>query len=120
MWATTLVIKEVQLSQASDLSDYDLSDYAELLLLFALSVAAFIGVFFISAELAVQLKQSLSELTGQSHATGFVVESLRLIAAVGGALLVARVGLLGGLSNSKMVDATYVTPIKELFHATWS
>lgn len=94
---------------------YPTRDYLELLLLFAFSVSAFALVFFYSGTLTAVMKQQLADITGMANVLAFVIESLRLVLAVFTAYTMARVGLALGFSNKRMVEMSYVAPVKDFF-----
>ena len=124
---TTIVIREPELPSTVR-GDYQTSDYLRFLLLFALAVAGFILVRFLSSqdgwgtEMATPLygaldglKTSLTETTGNKTLAGTITGTLRLFGALAVAGLIGYFGMKGGVANRKMVSESYVDPVRDFF-----
>lgn len=117
--ATTLMVAEPNVdAEGQDKAasyPYPTRDYLELLLLFIFSVSVFALVFFYSGSAATAIKEYYTDLTLWAYVLAFIVESLRLAAAIFAAYSVAKIGLTLGVSNRGMVEMTYIAPIKDFF-----
>ncbi|MEH6456139.1 MAG: MFS transporter [Cocleimonas sp.] len=111
--ATTLFIKEPE--ARDDSVNYSSNDYLRFLLLFAISVAGFIAVFYFSSDLVNNIKTSLTEIFSNKSIAGFIVEFMRLITAIGVAVVLAILQINAGIVKKQMAVETYVTPISDFF-----
>lgn len=113
--ATTLLIKEPK--ARDDRVNYSANDYLRFLLLFVICVAGFIAVFFFSSDsdLIKEIKTSLTEIFSNKNIAGFIVEFVRLIAAIAVAAILAVVQINIGIVKKEMAVETYVTPISDFF-----
>jgi PAT family beta-lactamase induction signal transducer AmpG len=109
---TTLVIPEPQVP-AEQVDLVDNREHARFLLLFALCVGAFIAVFVASGRHADDLKDLAGQ--GGSLALSFLVESGRLLVAALSAWVVARLLVRTGLVDDRLVERSYVMPIRDFF-----
>ncbi len=111
--ATTLIIKEPQSERIE--TEYLTRDYARFFLLFLSIVAAFILTFNATADLVNTAKKFLTETYSNKHLAGFLVGTARMMAALVGAYIAARVLITLNIVNRSMVNNTYVEPIKDFF-----
>ncbi|MBW2659171.1 MAG: MFS transporter, partial [Deltaproteobacteria bacterium] len=95
---------------------YSVNEYLRFLLLFLLVISAFAVTFFYSADYSTALKDSVATLfPAGGKITGFLVELLRFLFAVGAALVAAKIIELTGVVDPRMVRQTYIAPIKDFF-----
>jgi len=111
---TTLIISE-PVVQKLDEQTYSAAHYLRFLLLFALSVTAFVVSFFFSSDIAQIAKSSLNEWLHNANLAGFIVELCRLGCALVFAALVAKLAVLSGLVDKRMVRQAYVAPVTDFF-----
>ncbi len=112
--ATTLSIGEPEVSK-NRLHRYSTREYGRFLLLFALCVGAFVTTFYFSSALAGEQKTALTVLLANAVLATFVVELLRLLAALGFSLALGG-GLLSlGLVQRQLVQQTYLAPVQDFF-----
>ena len=111
---TTLVIREPRQSEARDYL-IDSHDYARFLLLFALSIAAFVSVFFLSSGIVTELKSLLGQSGPIALLIAFLVESLRLAVALLIAWMAAMMLVRRGLVDYALVEQTYLMPVRDFF-----
>jgi PAT family beta-lactamase induction signal transducer AmpG len=112
--ATTLIIREPDHHSAPSFT-YSALDYGRFVLLFLAAVVAFVASFYFSAELAVPARASLGQIFANQYLAGFIVECLRLAAAILIAWVLA-IGLIkGGLVKHEMVEQTYIMPVRDFF-----
>jgi PAT family beta-lactamase induction signal transducer AmpG len=84
-------------------------------LLFVLAASSFIGVFFFSAAAVGRLQSAWSGSGGHVPVVGFIVEALRLGAAVLAAWVVTRLAIASGVVDQAMVQTAYVEPVRDFF-----
>ena len=110
--ATTLLVREPE--RAGDEADLvDTRDQARFLLLFAICVAAFIGVFVLGGWVGTEVKALIAP--GGSLAAAFLVEASRLVLAALSAWLVAMLLVRPGLVDYRLVEHGYLLPIRDFF-----
>ena len=113
--ATTLVIREPVRRQASSYF-HGAPDYARFLLLFALVAGTFVATFVALWDWVDTAAAWLSGTTGLNGTlAAFFLQALRLGAAVGLALAVARLCVTSGVVRRTMVRDTYVAPVLDFF-----
>ena len=101
---TTLSIAEPDTPAVS--WDYNVQEYLRFVLLFIIAVSGFVACFYFTANVAATLK---------TYLPAFLVEFVRLVAAVLVAALIAVVSINAGLSRRDMVFQTYVMPVSDFF-----
>ena len=111
--ATTLVIQEPKTSGYN--KEYSTKDYLRFFALFLTIVAAFIATFVVSADIVKTLKSSLTEAFSNKHLSGFIVGTLRMMLAIVGAVVAAKILIALNIVNRSMVNNTYVDPVKDFF-----
>ena len=111
--ATTLLIKEPIASKEA--VNYSANEYLRFLILFAISVLGFVGVFYFSSEPVKDMKETLTDLFANKHIAGFIVEFLRLITAICVAVIFAVFQIKAGIVKKEMAIDTYVNPILDFF-----
>jgi PAT family beta-lactamase induction signal transducer AmpG len=112
---TTLVIREPQHSQAA-VSGLGSRDYARFLLLFAISIGAFVCVFYLSGDLAGQFKSALGQSGLFALLYAFLVEVLRLAVALLIAWMASRLLVRCGLVDPALIEQTYILPVRDFFN----
>jgi PAT family beta-lactamase induction signal transducer AmpG len=111
---TTLLIAEPAQRHRGE-AEHSTQEYLRFVLLFILAAGSFIGVFFCSANVAGQLQSAWSGSGGHGPVVGFIVEALRLGAAVLIAWGVTRLVMAVGVVDRAMVQAAYVDPVRDFF-----
>lgn len=113
--ATTFFIAEPE-RRASGHTEWAFSEYARFLGTFLAAVAVFAAVFVLIAPAADSIKQALaSEGTQAGPLAGFVAEALRLMVAVGAAVLAGIVLVRAGAVPRDMARETYIKPFADFF-----
>jgi MFS transporter, PAT family, beta-lactamase induction signal transducer AmpG len=113
---TTLCIGEPERNDSASRHHSSLFHSLRFLSLFLLVAASFGGSFFFSGSLAAIVKEAAGHVT-KTHGelVGFVVESCRLIMALGIAAIVARSAVLFGLADQEMARDTFIAPLRDFF-----
>jgi PAT family beta-lactamase induction signal transducer AmpG len=112
--ATTLCIGEPRQSEARD-SLVGNRDYLRFMLLFALSIGAFVSTFFYSVDIAESFKASLGTSWMSPFLAAFLIEALRLLLALLVAWLVAMLLVRSGAVNYALVERSYLAPVRDFF-----
>ncbi|OED39294.1 MFS transporter [Chromatiales bacterium (ex Bugula neritina AB1)] len=112
--ATTFIVNEPD-NPRSDPDQYQASDYLRFLLVFLISVIAFIAIFKLSSGMASSLKATLTEAFNNRHLAGFLVATIRLACAAAAAWFVALALVGAGVGNRQMIEESYVDPIRDFF-----
>jgi MFS transporter, PAT family, beta-lactamase induction signal transducer AmpG len=111
---TTLLIAEPPQRQRGEV-EHSTREYLRFVLLFILVAGSFIGVFFCSANVVGRLQSAWSGSGEHGHVVGFIVEALRLGAALLIAWGVTRLVMAVGVVDRAMVQAAYVDPVRDFF-----
>ncbi len=114
---TTLVSPEPDLrKEASEHEQYNMLYYLRFLALFAICATVFALCFFYSAQPVAGLKKIVLETTGMNKKTaGFLVGSFRLFMAIFLTFLAAKTAVLFKVADKRMVQQTYIAPVKDFF-----
>lgn len=114
---TTLIIPEPELRRKEgDEDEYTMLYYVRFLSLFIIAAAVFALSFFYSSQLVLELKGRLVELAGlNKKMAGFLIETVRLFMAISLAFLAAKTAVRAGVADRKMVQQTYIAPVKDFF-----
>ncbi len=111
---TTLTIAEPT-SQANKNLPSNHQQHLGFLLLFAMSVSAFVACFYYSSDFAQAGKTFLTTYTNNRHLAGFIIELCRLALAIALAGITAKLAISLGLAQQQMVEQTYIAPIQDFF-----
>lgn len=113
---TTLMIREPQQRVQESRYFNRLQDYLRFVALFLLAAASFVGIFLVTADPVVWLKDNWTPWEGgHQKLAGFLIEALRLFSALFGAWLAARALVLIGLARKEVFQETYVDPMADFF-----
>jgi PAT family beta-lactamase induction signal transducer AmpG len=85
------------------------------LLLFAIAVTGFVGVFFFSGDFVAEIKSGLGVAWSNPFLAAVVVEALRLAFALFSAWLLILLLVKSGIVAYAMVERTYLMPIRDFF-----
>lgn len=110
---TTLIIAEPE--SVVQTSKYHSRDYLGFLVMFALAVSGFIGLFVLTSNTA-DIKSTITGFLGNRPLVSFMVEFVRLVCALFVAFIIARILIASRLVNKKMVYDSYVAPAQDFFH----
>lgn len=110
---TTLIIKEPQLSRQSE---KQVIDYLRFFALFLVMVFVFILCFVLTAEIVKTLKQTLKLFFGNYYLASFMIETIRLLLALGFVYGAAKSLVLIGFVKQSLLEVTYINPLKDFFN----
>ncbi len=111
---TTLVIPEPETQLARE--PLSARQYLRFLLLFLVCAATFAATFFLTGQPLAHARAALAgSLPGHARLIGFGLETLRLGAAIGAAVLMAWLLILVRAVDRAMVRQTYVAPVMDFF-----
>lgn len=110
---TTLLIPKPQ-GEQQQIETYSKKESLSLLGLFVCVVTAFIGGYIITQTL-LPFKESLTTFTHNKVLSGVLIETVRLVCAIGAAFIIAKI--LVGLHwiNRQLVTTSYIDPLKDFF-----
>jgi len=111
---TAIIIPEPE-TKSGELKEYPPKDYLGFLFFFLLAAGGFITTFYFSAGTAASLKETLGGWLGNRYLSGFLIELVRLGAGIGVAALIAKLVMLTGFVNRKMVVDSYIGPVADFF-----
>ncbi len=111
---TTLIIREPNTRVSGD--DFRSSgDYVRFLMLFVVAIGGFAGLFFVSGDPVDLLKAHFVGAFGAPFLAAFLMESLRLVTAIGFAWVLAILLVRSGLVDYGMVERSYLRPVRDFF-----
>ncbi len=93
----------------------DRQDSARFILLFVLAIGVFVAVFFYSGGIASDLKRTIGQTLSNRFLAVFLVEAMRLVAALCGAWAMALALVRGGVVDYSVVERTYLMPVRDFF-----
>lgn len=111
---TTLIIQEPD-TEYKDNTSAEKRQHMSFLWLFVMAVAGFVASFYYSADIALNMKLSLSTLLGNTNLAAFIIELCRLTGALLVATVVSKAMILSGLVEQDLVKNTYIEPVKDFF-----
>lgn len=103
---TTLLVREPAVARVEKYR-YAAMDYVRLLLVFAVAVGSFVAVFFYSGD--------FSAWAGKDALLGFLLETLRFVAAIAVAAAVGWLLVRLGAVRTAMAQETWVEPVRDFF-----
>jgi len=109
---TTLSIKE---PKRSITVTHSVGENLQLVLLFILCVGVFIGSYLVTADHALQIRDTLAEFFNNQYLAGTLVESVRLGIGVLLAWLMARLLLRLRIVRRRVVVTAYIEPVADFF-----
>ena len=112
--ATTLIIDEPKSERKE--TEFSTMDYARFFLLFLSIVVAFILTFISTTDLVKPAKEVLTDTFANKRLSGFIVGSFRMVLALLGAYIAARILIILNIVNQTMVNSTYIEPVKDFFN----
>ncbi len=86
-------------------------EYLRLVIVFILAIVAFINCFWFSSSAI----ESAKSFFNHAHLASFLLEVIRLFVAAGVALMVAKMAVKIHIVDRKLVEYSYVLPIKNFF-----
>jgi PAT family beta-lactamase induction signal transducer AmpG len=111
---TTLVIDEPRRSESKSYLETS-AEYGRFLLLFAVAVTGFIGIYVLSSAMATEWKLSLAMVFGNEALAALLIEALRLASALSCAWLLAFLLVKLNIVRYAMLERTYLMPIRDFF-----
>ena len=111
---TVFIVKEPEIS-VKETKSTRTTDHVRFFILFLVSAAALVCWFYVSSDMASTVKEQLDGILKNAAAAGFLIETARLAAGVGAALLAARVLVALKVANMEMIRSAYVEPVSDFF-----
>jgi MFS transporter, PAT family, beta-lactamase induction signal transducer AmpG len=110
---TTFISPEPKLEENN--SKHSNREFVHFFLLFLIIASSFVGMFSITAEIAVSIKVQIQEVVNNKALSGLIVGTLRLMASISAAGFIAFLIGKSGLVNTEMVKEGYLSPIQNFF-----
>ena len=90
---------------------FQTQDYLRLVIVFIISVTAFIACFWFTKGIVGSLKAYFNN----ANLSGFLIEVIRLIVAGGIAFWAAKLAVIVNVVDRKVVEVSYISPLKNFF-----
>lgn len=110
---TTIVIPEPTTDRSLE-ENYSTKDYLNFFMLFLILTGVFIFSFFMMGKVTTDIKASLVSYVGKGFG-GFLLEAVKMCFSILAAVIVGKLILKTSFVNRKMVENTYVAPVKDFF-----
>lgn len=111
---TTLIIREPANTPVLR-GQFSSSQYARFLVVFLMAVMGFVLSYAFSSDVTTSLKAGLADITSNQTLANFVIELLRMAAAVAAGALVIVLLSYTPLYERDLVQQSYVDPIRDFF-----
>ena len=111
--ATTLLIKEPDIS--GKIEQRGNRQHVQILMLFGLCASTFIGMYFLTAELAAELKSWLWEEVGNAALAGVLTGFVRLLIASAGAIAMSKLLIALRVVPQAIMRSLYFDPVADFF-----
>lgn len=113
---TSLIIPEPEQTESNRNQDnFRSRDHLRILATFAGAVSAFVLMFWSTSSFTAPVKSLITDWSGNRILSSTLTEGVRLLVAVMGAYLVARILILSRFANQTMVNSLYVAPVTDFF-----
>lgn len=112
---TTFVIPEPDAKKIDINSLFTYRDHGALLVTFIFAIIGFVVVFYLSSEIATQLKSSLGDAVNNPELAAILIEGLRLALGISVAYFIAKAISLSGFTNPKLLNYFYISPVQDFF-----
>lgn len=111
---TVLLIKEPELYQEKNYK-YQSKDYLGAFLALVIGIFGFVSVFYFTGKGFKLFLSFLNEIVFLKFFSGFISAFLRLAVSLGAGFFLAYISGRTKLVNQKMIDKTYIEPVKDFF-----
>ena len=111
---TTLIINEPKEYKVIE-KKYSNYTYIRFFLIFVVAILSFIGVFLLSSEISMQLKNTIQTIVINQNLSNFIVELLRLFLSLIAALSVTIISIKINFVNKQVFMESYIAPLIDFF-----
>ena len=111
---TTLIVNEPKEYKVIE-KKYSNYTYIRFFLIFVVAILSFIGVFLLSSEVSMQLKNTIQTIVINQNLSNFIVELLRLSLSLIAALSVTIISIKINFVNKQVFMESYIAPLIDFF-----
>ena len=111
---TTLIVNEPKEYKAIE-KKYSNYTYIRFFLIFVVAISCFIGVFLLSSEVSIHLKNTIQTIVINQNLSNFIVELLRLFLSLIAALSVTIISIKINFVNKQVFMESYIAPLIDFF-----
>ncbi len=111
---TTLVIDEPDNNRQIQ-NTYSSNAYIKFLIVFLFAATGFILTFLMSADIAAELKNNLSDLVHNHAISNFCIELIRLCIGIVSALLITLLSIKINFIEKQIINESYIAPVVDFF-----
>lgn len=111
---TTLLIEEPKNNKIFE-RKYSANTYLSFFFIFVVAILSFIGVFLLSSEISIYLKNNLEHIINNRNLSNFIIEFLRLTLALISAVIIIIFSIKLHLVNREIFSKCYLAPISDFF-----
>ena len=111
---TTLIVNEPKEYKVIE-KKYSNYTYIRFFLIFVIAILCFIGVFLLSSEISIHLKNTIQTIVINQNLSNFIIELLRLSLSLIAALSVTILSIKINFANKQVFMESYVAPLIDFF-----
>ena len=111
---TTLIVNEPKEYKVIE-KKYSNYTYIRFFLIFVVAILSFIGVFLLSSEVSIHLKNTIQTIVINQNLSNFIVELLRLFLSLIAALSVTIISIKINFVNKQVFMESYISPLIDFF-----
>ena len=111
---TTLIVNEPKEYKVIE-KKYSNYTYIRFFLIFIIAILCFIGVFLLSSEISIHLKNTIQTIVINQNLSNFIIELLRLSLSLIAALSVTILSIKINFVNKQVFMESYIAPLIDFF-----
>ena len=111
---TTLIVNEPKEYKVIEKKHSNYT-YIRFFLIFVIAILCFIGVFLLSSEISIHLKNTIQTIVINQNLSNFIVELLRLFLSLIAALSVTILSIKINFVNKQVFMESYIAPLIDFF-----
>ena len=111
---TTLIVNEPKEYKVIE-KKYSNYTYIRFFLIFVIAILCFIGVFLLSSEISIHLKNTIQTIVINQNLSNFIIELLRLSLSLIAALSVTILSIKINFVNKQVFMESYLAPLIDFF-----
>ena len=111
---TTLIVNEPKEYKVIE-KKYSNYTYIRFFLIFVVAILSFIGVFLLSSEVSIHLKNTIQTIVINQNLSNFIIELLRLSLSLIAALSVTILSIKINFVNKQVFMESYIAPLIDFF-----
>ena len=111
---TTLIVNEPKEYKVIEKKHSNYT-YIRFFLIFVIAILCFIGVFLLSSEISIHLKNTIQTIVINQNLSNFIIELLRLSLSLIAALSVTILSIKINFVNKQVFMESYIAPLIDFF-----